>query len=92
MIGMIGAVATLIWYFYSAEKVGKNSAGWAIAGALIYAGSRWAWTLGVIKPMMGRGFYSHSGLTGFLIETSAIVVALIIIVVIKFKFLSAAKP
>lgn len=91
MIGMIGAVATLIWYFYSAEKAGKSPAKWAVAGALIYAATRWGWTLGVVRPMMGRGFYSHSATTGFLIEISAVIVALIVIVLIRFRFLSSPK-
>lgn len=91
MIGMIGAVATLIWYYYAAEKAGKNPAKWAIIGALVYAAARWAWTLGVVRTIMGRGFYSHSATTGFLIEISAIGVAVVVIVLIKFKFLGKAQ-
>jgi hypothetical protein len=87
MIGMIGAVAILVWFYYTAEKVGKNPALWAIIGALIYAATRWGFTLGVIRPIMGRGFYSHSATVGFFIETSAIVVAIIVVVLIRMMFL-----
>ncbi|MGH8548019.1 MAG: hypothetical protein ACRERU_05365 [Methylococcales bacterium] len=90
MIGMVGAVAILMWFFYTAEKVGKSPALWAIVGALVYAATRWGFTLGVIRPIMGRGFYSHSATAGFWIETSAIAVAIIVAVIIKTIFLRKA--
>ncbi|MGH8560124.1 MAG: hypothetical protein ACREVA_06720 [Burkholderiales bacterium] len=87
MVGMIGAVAILVWFYYTAEKIGKNPALWAIIGALTYAAVRWGFTLGVIQPIMGRGFYSHSQTVGFWIEMSAIAVAIAVAVIIKKMFL-----
>lgn len=87
---MIGAVAILIWFYYAAEKVGKNPALWAIIGALVYAAVRWGFTLGVIRPFMGRGFYSHSQSAGFWIEISEIAVAIAVVVAIKIIFLRKA--
>ncbi|MGR9106950.1 MAG: hypothetical protein ACU843_08480 [Gammaproteobacteria bacterium] len=87
MMGMVGAIAVLAWFFYTAQKVGKNPALWAIIGALVYAATRWIWTLYVVRPFMGRGFYSHSGTVGFFIEISAIAVAVGVVVLIKMVFL-----
>ncbi|MCI0655207.1 MAG: hypothetical protein L0Y39_12120 [Methylococcaceae bacterium] len=84
---MIGAVAILIWFYYTAQKVGKNPALWAIIGALVYAATRWAFYLGVIRTIMGRGFYSHSATAGFWIEISEIAVAITVVVLIKIAFL-----
>ncbi len=90
MIGMVGAVGILIWFYYTAEKIGKNPALWAIVGALVYAATRWGFTLGVIRPFMGRGFYSHSATAGFWIETTAIAVAIVVAVAVKVVFLRKA--
>lgn len=91
MIGMVGAIAVLVWFYYTAEKLGKNPALWAIVGALVYAATRWAFTLGVIRPIMGRGFYSHSATAGFWMETSAIAAAIAVVVIIKLIFLRKAE-
>ncbi|MCI0667145.1 MAG: hypothetical protein L0Y38_05295 [Methylococcaceae bacterium] len=90
MIGMVGAVAVLVWFYYAAEKLGRNPALWAIIGALVYAASRWGFWLGVIRPIMGRAFYSHSATAGFWMETSAIAVAIIVAVLVKVVFLRKA--
>lgn len=91
MVGMIGAIAILVWFYYRAEKLGKNPALWAIVGALSYATTRWAFTLGVIRPIMGRGFYSHSSTMGFWIEISAIAVAFAVAMVIQWIFLRKGR-
>jgi hypothetical protein len=42
MIGMIGSIATLVWYFCSAGKAGESPEGWAIIGETIYFMTRYA--------------------------------------------------
>lgn len=91
MIGIIGALIIIFWYYYAAEKLGKNTAAWAIGGAMLYAGTRYLWTYGIIEPLMGKAFYKHSVSTGFAIEMSGIAVAILIVIIIKLKYLRIPK-
>ena len=86
MIGMIGSIATLVWYFYAAEKAGKSPARWAIIGGTIYFMTRYA-TWAAIGSVMGRSFNSHSANTGVMIELTTIGVALVVVVLVKLTFL-----
>ncbi len=91
MIGIIGALIVIFWYYYAAEKLGKNTAAWAIGGAMLYAGTRYLWTYGIIAPLMGEAFSRHSIFTGFVIEMSGVAVALLIVIIFKLKYLRVPK-
>ena len=91
-IGIIGALVVIFWYYYAADKLGKNAAAWTIGGAMLYAGTRRLWTYGIVAPLMGQAFYHHTGLTGLAIEASGIIIAIIVVVAVKLKYLRAPKP
>ena len=86
---MIRSIATLVWYFCSAGKAGESPEGWAIIGGTIYFITRYA-TWAVIGSVMGRSFNSHSANTGFMIELTTIRVALAVVILVEFRFLSNA--
>ena len=89
-IGVIFAVAAFIWFYYMAERAGKNPARWAIIGALVYFFTRLIWVYGVFRPIMGAGAYDHSENLRFWGAMSAIIVAVALVVLIKIKFLPKA--
>ncbi|MGH8500365.1 MAG: hypothetical protein ACRERV_16385 [Methylococcales bacterium] len=89
-IGVVCAIATLIWFYYTAEKVGKNQALWAVIGALSYFMTRLLWTYVVFRPIIGPGVYDHSENVRFWGGASAIVVAIVVVVLINKKLLRKA--
>ncbi len=91
MIGIIGALIVIFWYYYAAEKLGKNTAAWAVGGAMLYVGTRYLWTYGIVAPLMGKAFTKHSVFTGFAIEISGVAVAFLIIIIVKLKYLRIPK-
>ena len=89
MLGILGGVIIVFWYYYTAKELEKDTTAWAIGGAILYAGSRWLWTYGIVEPILGKTFYRHSGSTGLMIEVSGIAVAILIAAIVKFKFLNS---
>ena len=64
MISMLLTMAFAFWFYRTAERLHSNSVQWAIAGALSYQITAWAWMLVVTKPYL-------SGLQGVTAKTSA---------------------
>ncbi len=91
MLGIIGGVLVVFWFYHAAEKLAKDTTTWAIGGALLYAGTRLLWTYGIIKPLMSKSFYTHSGSTGSIIGISGVAIAILVAAIIKIKYLKAPK-
>ncbi|MGH8475137.1 MAG: hypothetical protein ACRERS_00730 [Methylococcales bacterium] len=90
MVGTIGtlfAVASFFWFYHEAGKVAKNQAVWAAIGALSYFITRVLWTYGVFRTLVGATRYDHSANLSFWGGTTAILVAIAVVVLIKLRFL-----
>jgi len=75
--------------FVPLKTPARVRARWAIIGGTIYFITRYA-TWAVIGSVMGRSFNSHSANTGFMIELTTIRVALAVVILVEFRFLSNA--
>lgn len=64
MISMLLTIAFAFWFYRTAEKLHANPVQWAVAGALSYQLTAWAWMLVFTKPYL-------SGLQGVTAKTSA---------------------
>ena len=91
MLGIIGGIFVVFWYYYTAEKWAKDTTTWAIGGAMLYAGTRWLWTYGIVESLMGKAFYSHSGSTGLIIEISGVAIAIFVAAIVKIYYLTPTK-
>lgn len=87
---MLGIVAILvaIWFYNSAVKAGNGNVWqWVAAGVVIYYVAGVIWTYGLVVPLLGRNYAAHSAMTGAAIEISGILVALIVVAVVRSRFM-----
>jgi len=83
-----------LWFFKTASRLKQNPVQWAIAGAISYQFTAWAWMLVVAKPYVSglQGTAAKATLSASLIGHSWILVGLVVaLLVYKFALLKTAK-
>ncbi len=89
MIGTITSLLVGYWFYQSAQKVNENPFRWLAVGMIFYYGTRIVWTYAIVRPLMGQSFYQHSMMTGAIIESTAILVGVIVVALIHRRFLAS---
>lgn len=74
MFGGVAAALLCIWFYQTATKIHLHPLKWVVGVLILFYGVRYAWTFGVLKPLMGTQFRTHSMLTGVLIELSGVLI------------------
>lgn len=79
-----------LWFFKTASRLHANPVQWAVAGAISYQFSAWAWMLTVAKPYVSglQGTAAKASTSAGLISHSWILVGMIVaLLVYKFALL-----
>lgn len=94
-LSMLLTAGFALWYYKTAERKGLPSVQWAVAGAIAYQVSAWAWMFMVSRPYMSsmRGTTDRTGMVSFLIAHSWILVgAVCAFLVYQFVLLRSKAP
>ncbi len=84
----IAAIIVAIWFYKAAISCGsKNVWGWVAGSVVIYYLAGIIWVYWILKPIMGYSFLHPSLMAGVMIELSGIGIAILILFLIKNKFL-----
>lgn len=87
---MISTVASLFiayWIYQSSISARENPWKWIIISLVVFYASMQTWSSLVLKPLYGREFYQHSMGTAVTIEGSSVLIGLLIVALIRFKFI-----
>jgi hypothetical protein len=72
ILSMLAVLATAIRFYRSAERLGLPALAWAVAGILVYYGGFLAFMHGVLRPLMGAQFQTHSFWAGIGMDLGSI--------------------
>lgn len=86
MAGSIVAIAIAVWYYFTAQKTGRNPVSWAVAGMVLYFTVALAWTYFITPPIKDAASHSQSGVLIFLTRYAYILVGLACAVFYNLKF------
>jgi predicted membrane protein len=70
MVGGVIGVLICVWFYQTAIKLNLNPLQWIVGALIVYYGAKAGWTYGILKPLMGSGFKTHTMMTGVMIEVS----------------------
>ncbi len=89
MLSSIVAAAFAVWYYFTAQKTGRDPVNWAIVGLVIYFIVALSWTWFVTPSIKDAAIHSQSKLLMYITRYGFIVVASACAVFYNLKF--AAK-
>jgi hypothetical protein len=94
ILSMLAVLATAIWFYRTAESLGLPPLAWAIGGVLIYYGGFLLWMYGVLHPLMGSSFKTHSFWTGIGMDVTSVASGTACMALFRFKVLlkKGGKP
>lgn len=72
LLSIIIVIATAVWFFRTAERLGLPGLAWAIGGLLAYYGGFLFWMYVVLRAMLGARFQTHGFGVGIAMDLSAI--------------------
>ncbi len=72
ILSMLAVLATAVWFYRTAERLGLPGLAWAIAGVLVYYGGFLFWMYALLHPLMGSRFQTHGFWTGIGMDVSSI--------------------
>ncbi len=87
MIATVASIFVAYWIFKSSMAAKKNPWVWISICIVSFYVSMQIWSSIILKPMYGKQFYEHSMSTALTIEGTSVLIGLIIISLIRFKFL-----
>ncbi len=87
MLGSVAAIALAIWFYTSAQSIGKNPVKWAGIGLLAYFISAALWTFLVTPPLRDSVEHNQSYILGFIVRYGFVIVGVACASWVKFKHL-----
>lgn len=87
MPGAIIAVLVCVWYYRTADQIKLNPLPWIVGGLILYYGTKYGWTYGVIKPLLGKSMASP-----FINDITGAAAGVIVAAVFRAKVMLKQKP
>jgi len=87
MFGGVVAALLCVWFYQTATKIHLPPLKWVVGALILFYGVRYAWTFGVLKPLMGVQFKTHTMWTGVLIELSGVLIGGVLAALFRSKIM-----
>lgn len=87
VLSILVVVATAVWYFQTAERLGLPGLAWAIGGVLVYYGGFLLWMYIILRALLGAKFQAHGFGIGIGMDLSAILFGTLCMALFRFKVL-----
>ncbi len=91
MLSSIVAASFAVWYYFTAQKTGRDPVNWAIVGLVIYLTVAFSWTWFVTPSLKDAAIHSQSKLLMYITRYGFIVVASACAAFYNIKFAGEKK-
>lgn len=85
LLSILAVLAIAIYYYQRADHTGKPALSWCAAGILAYYAGFLLWMYGILRPLLGAKFHTHSFGTGIMMDISAIVFGVTVAIILSIK-------
>lgn len=94
VLSILVVLATVVWFFQTAERRGLPGLAWAIGGLLVYYGGFLFWMYLILRAVLGAKFQAHGFWVGIGMDLSSILFGAICVVLFRSKVLlkTDARP
>lgn len=92
ILSMLAVLATAVWFYRTAERLGQPGMAWAVAGLLVYYGGFLFWMHIVLKSLMAGQFQTHSFWVGIAMDLTSILFGAAVTALFGFKVLMRKGP
>ena len=86
MISTLAAAVIAVWFYFTAQKTGRDAISWAVVGLVIYLTVAFSWTWFITPSLKDMAIHSRNGLMVFIARYAFIVVGVSCAVVYNLKF------
>jgi hypothetical protein len=84
-LSMLIILAIAVWLYQTAQQRGLPGVAWAIGGVIVYYGGFLLWMHGVLRPVLGGLFHSHSFGVGIGMDVTSILFGAFCAALFRFK-------
>lgn len=92
ILSMLAVLAAAIWFYRTAERLGRPGMAWAVAGLIVYYGGFLFWMHIVLKPLMAGRFQTHSFWVGITMDLTSILFGTACAALFGFRVLLKKGP